>query len=91
MRATHLLLKSRAIIRPLYQPRRHFSSQSRLVSHHGHTRFDEYNAIRYDKEWQERIIEREEAIFEKWSEITSTEQKIWRDHVFKRTDPGIVD
>ena len=72
----------------LFNQHSHFST---LVSSHGHTRLDEYNNIRYDKRWQKRIIAREEKIFKKWSAQTIIQQKHWREHVFKRTDPGIVE
>lgn len=62
-----------------------------LIENHGHVRRDLYNSIRHDKQWQKRIIEREEGIFKNWEELTKREFAQWKEHVFRRTDPGMVD
>ena len=62
-----------------------------MQEHHGHVRRDEYNRIRCDTEWQQRIIQRERKIFKQWSEITAVHWQHWKDHTFKRSDPGIVE
>lgn len=56
---------------------------------HGHVRLDEYNKIRFDAVRQRAIIARENKIFKQWNDRTVLQWKTWRDHVFKRQDPGV--
>ena len=37
---------------------------------------------------QKNIIKREEKQWKRWTEMTVLQWKAWREHVFKRTDPG---
>jgi len=67
-----------------------FTPTRSLVSYHGHARSDYYHDIRHDKKWQKQIITREDKIFKKWTDMTIIQWKHWKDHVFKRTDPGLV-
>ena len=41
-----------------------------MMENHGHVRNDTYNAIKTDRKWQKRIIQREEKNFKKWAKLT---------------------
>mmetsp|Transcript_1012 Transcript_1012/g.1825 ORF Transcript_1012/g.1825 Transcript_1012/m.1825 type:complete len:444 (+) Transcript_1012:160-1491(+) len=59
------------------------------MEHHGHVLRDSYNAIRYDKEWQKRIIRQEDKTLEKWLVLTQKSFLNWRSYTFQRQDPGV--
>jgi hypothetical protein len=60
--------------------------------HHGQFyREDQYERIRYEKSWQDRIIKRESGILNNWKKKLLYHEDQWLRHIMKRSHPGEAD
>jgi len=44
--------------------------------------------VRYDQQWKDSIVKREDATHELWKQKMIYHQDEWQKHVLKRSDPG---